>query len=156
MGCELPLELPKKWPFGLDRIKDLWETNAEGRLLAYLCEIAEDYEPQNNLSQYLLFGPRAFHVLHPKNLEAVLSKNFKGDSHSTVCVWKAILGSFTYLVLYKIMGSESGLKFSHPCLGMASSPRRGLNGSIQETFCTNSLKMFSLRTLASSARMLTI
>lgn len=78
-GCELPLELPKRWPFGIDRIKDLWETNAEGRLLAYLCKIAEDYEPQNNLTQYLLFGPRAFHVLHPKNLEVVLSKNFKAD-----------------------------------------------------------------------------
>lgn len=78
-GCELPPELPKKWPLGLDRIKDLWETNAEGRLLAYLCRVAEDYEPGNNLTQYLLFGPRAFHLLHPSNVEAVLSANFKGE-----------------------------------------------------------------------------
>lgn len=76
-GCELPPELPKKWPLGLDRIKDLWETNAEGRLLAYLCRVAEDYEPGNNLTQYLLFGPRAFHLLHPSNVETVLSTNFK-------------------------------------------------------------------------------
>ncbi|KAJ5335540.1 hypothetical protein N7452_007943, partial [Penicillium brevicompactum] len=69
--------LPKKWPLGIDRIKDLWETNAEGRLLQYLCKVAEDYEPQNNLSQYLWFGPRAFHVLHPANVETVLSTNFK-------------------------------------------------------------------------------
>ncbi|KAJ5583500.1 hypothetical protein N7535_002120 [Penicillium sp. DV-2018c] len=76
-GCELPPELPKRWPLGIDRIKDLWETNAEGRLLAYLCKVAEDYEPGNNLTQYLLFGPRAFHLLHPSNVEAVLSTNFK-------------------------------------------------------------------------------
>lgn len=78
-GCQLPPELPKKWPLGIDRIKDLWETNAEGRLLAYLCKVAEDYEPGNNLTQYLLFGPRAFHLLHPSNVETVLSTNFKGD-----------------------------------------------------------------------------
>lgn len=79
-GCELPAELSKKWLLGIDRIKDLWQTNAEGRLLKYLCEIAEDYEPQNNLTQYLLFGPRAFHLLHPANVETVLSTNFKGDA----------------------------------------------------------------------------
>lgn len=76
-GCELPPELPKRWPLGIDRIIDLWRTNAEGRLLAYLCKVAEDYEPRNNLTQFLLFGPRAFHLLHPSNVEAVLSTNFK-------------------------------------------------------------------------------
>lgn len=85
-GCELPRELTKKWPLGIDRIKDLWETNADGRLLAYLCKVAEDYEPQNNLTQYLLFGPRAFHVLHPSNVEAVLSTNFKGKWPSTLAL----------------------------------------------------------------------
>jgi cytochrome P450 len=30
------------------------------------------------LSQYLLFGPRAFHILDPRNLESVLSTNFNG------------------------------------------------------------------------------
>ncbi|RFU28119.1 hypothetical protein B7463_g8229, partial [Scytalidium lignicola] len=76
-GCHLPPELPKRWPLGIDRIKELWDSNAEGRLLAFLCSIAKDYEPRNNLYQYLLVGPRAFHVLHPKNVEAVLSTNFK-------------------------------------------------------------------------------
>ncbi|KAK2736912.1 hypothetical protein FQN57_000515 [Myotisia sp. PD_48] len=76
-GCSLPPELTKKWPLGIDRIKDLWETNSQGRLLAYLCSVAEQYEPGNNLTQYLLFGPRAFHVLHPANVETLLSTNFK-------------------------------------------------------------------------------
>lgn len=30
------------------------------------------------LLQYLLFGPRVFHVLRPGNMEAILSTNFKG------------------------------------------------------------------------------
>ncbi|CAJ2511349.1 Uu.00g069740.m01.CDS01 [Anthostomella pinea] len=76
-GCQLPPELPKRWPLGIDRIKELWDSDAGGPLLAFLCSIAKDYEPRNNLSQYLLFGPRAFHVLNPKNLEAVLSTNLK-------------------------------------------------------------------------------
>ncbi|KAF2100841.1 cytochrome P450 [Rhizodiscina lignyota] len=76
-GCQLPPELPKRWPFGIDRIKELWESNADGRLLAFLCSIAKDYEPRNNLYQYLLVGPRAFHILHPRNVEAILATNFK-------------------------------------------------------------------------------
>ncbi|EEP76094.1 hypothetical protein UREG_00942 [Uncinocarpus reesii 1704] len=76
LGCQLPPELTKRLPFGIDRIKDLWETDSKGKLLAYLCDVAEQYEPGNNLTQYLLVGPRAFHVLHPANLEAVLSTNF--------------------------------------------------------------------------------
>ncbi|OAQ58804.1 n-alkane-inducible cytochrome P450 [Pochonia chlamydosporia 170] len=77
LGCELPPELPKRWPLGIDRIKELWDSNAEGRLLSFLCSVAEDYEPGNNLYQYLLFGPRAYHILHPSNVEALLSTNFK-------------------------------------------------------------------------------
>lgn len=83
-GCQLPPELPKRWPLGIDRIKELWESNAEGRLLAFLCTVAKDYEPRNNLTQYLLFGPRAFHVLHPKNVESVLSTDFKGERYKAV------------------------------------------------------------------------
>ncbi|KAI1323340.1 cytochrome P450 [Xylariaceae sp. FL0255] len=75
--CRLPPELPKRWPLGIDRIKELWDSNADGRLLAFLCSIAKDYEPRNNLYQFLLIGPRAFHILHPRNVEALLSTNFK-------------------------------------------------------------------------------
>lgn len=84
LGCRLPPELPKRWPLGIDRIKELWESNADGRLLAFLCSIAKDYEPRNNLYQFLLIGPRAFHILHPKNVETLLSTNFKGWSSQLV------------------------------------------------------------------------
>jgi hypothetical protein len=65
---------------GIDRIKELWDSNADGHLLAFLCSIAKNYEPRNMLYQHLLIGPRAFHVLHPKNVEALLSTNFKGEN----------------------------------------------------------------------------
>ena len=77
-GCRPPPELPYSWPLGIDRIKQLWDSNSEGHLLAFLCSIADNYEPRNNLSQYLLVGPRAFHILHPRNVEALMSTNFQG------------------------------------------------------------------------------
>lgn len=77
-GCELPPELTKNWPLGLDRIKELWTANTEGHLLAFLCSVAEKYEPGNSITQYFLFGPRAFHILQPESVEAILSTNFKG------------------------------------------------------------------------------
>jgi hypothetical protein len=76
VSCHVP-ELTKRWPLGIDRIKELWESNAEGRLLAFLCSIAKNYELGNMLYQLLLIGPRAFHALRPTNVEAVLSTNFK-------------------------------------------------------------------------------
>lgn len=78
-GCKPPPQLPTRWPFGIDRIKELWVSNSEGRLLAFLCSIAKDYEPRNTLSQYLLVGPRAYHNLHPANVESILSTNFTGS-----------------------------------------------------------------------------
>lgn len=77
-GCLPPPQLPNKWPLGIDWIRKLWRSDSEQHLLAFLCSIADGYEPRNNLFQYLLVGPRAFHVLDPKNLEAVLSTNFQG------------------------------------------------------------------------------
>lgn len=79
-GCEPPPELTKRWPLGIDRIKQIWDANADGRLLAFFCSVAESYEPHITISQYLLAGPRAYHVLHPENVEAVLSTNFKGKA----------------------------------------------------------------------------
>ncbi|KAK3905882.1 cytochrome P450 52A13 [Staphylotrichum tortipilum] len=76
-GCQLSPALKKRWPLGIDRIKELWESNAEGHLLAFLCSIAKDYEPGNNLCQFLLVGPRAYHILHPRNVETLLLTNFQ-------------------------------------------------------------------------------
>ncbi|PKY01585.1 n-alkane-inducible cytochrome P450 [Aspergillus campestris IBT 28561] len=93
-GCELPPELSKRWPLGIDRIRELWTYNADGRLLAFLCSVAKDYEPGNSLYQYLLFGPRTFHVLRPENVEAILSTNFKDYGFgSRSAVFAPLLGN---------------------------------------------------------------
>ncbi|KAL2276444.1 hypothetical protein FJTKL_00888 [Diaporthe vaccinii] len=47
-GCEMPPELPKRWPLGIDRIRELWQSNADGHLLAFLRSIAKDYDGRNN------------------------------------------------------------------------------------------------------------
>lgn len=78
--CLPPPQLPNQWPLGIDWIRKLWRSDSEQHLLAFLCSIADGYEPRNNLCQYLLFGPRAFHVLDPKNLESVLSTEFQDMS----------------------------------------------------------------------------
>lgn len=74
---QLPPKLPTRWPFGIDRIAELIDANADGRLLAFLCSIADEYEPRNILYQLLLIGPRAFHVMDPMNVKTVLSTNFQ-------------------------------------------------------------------------------
>ena len=62
-GCLPPPQLPNSWPLGIDWIIKLFHYDGEQHLLSFLCSIADDYEPRNMLSQYLLFGPRAFHIL---------------------------------------------------------------------------------------------
>jgi hypothetical protein len=51
-GCKPVPELPKRWPLGLDRIKQIWEANAKGHLVKFFCDIAKDYELWNMVSQY--------------------------------------------------------------------------------------------------------
>jgi cytochrome P450 len=78
-GTKLPPELTKRWPLGIDRIGELWRANADGHLLEFLCSIAKEYDHEDGNSgcQHLLIGPRAFYVLHPQNVETLLSTNFK-------------------------------------------------------------------------------
>jgi hypothetical protein len=47
--CRLPPELPKWWPLNIDTIKELWASNADGRLLVFICSMAKDYESRNKL-----------------------------------------------------------------------------------------------------------
>ncbi|KAJ6003696.1 hypothetical protein N7522_006388, partial [Penicillium canescens] len=147
-GCELPPELPKKWPLGIDRIKDLWETNAEGRLLAYLCKVAEEYEPRNNISQFLLLGPRAFHVLHPSNVKAILSTNFKGEPRPQALSNQSFKEFVCSLDVSQTMALAPG--------EMAFLPRRDLPGSNPGNFCENNLVVSNIRTWTTSASMSTI
>ena len=84
-GCLPPPELQNRLPFGIDWIRRLWRSDSEQHLLAFLCSIADGYEPRNMLSQYFMFGPRAYHVLDPANLETVLSTRCEGTSLADLC-----------------------------------------------------------------------
>lgn len=95
-GCQPCPELTKKWPLGIDRLRQLWQSNSDGRLLAFLCSLAKDY-PHNMGSQYLLVGPRAFHNLSPKNVEAMLSTDFKGRVLRTAKNYVLVLTLIVYL-----------------------------------------------------------
>jgi hypothetical protein len=76
-GCIPPPHLPNMWPLGVDCLRELWYWNLEGHFLEFLCRLAKDYEPRNNLSQFMPFGPRVFLTLHPKNVKVVLSEIFE-------------------------------------------------------------------------------
>jgi hypothetical protein len=79
-NCSLPPELSRRWPLGIDRIKQIWDANMEERLLAFLCTVADAYAPLNTIYQVLLLGPRAFHNLDPTNVESILASDFKSES----------------------------------------------------------------------------
>ncbi|KAF4625978.1 hypothetical protein G7Y89_g12186 [Cudoniella acicularis] len=92
-GCKLAPDLPKKWPLGLDRIVQIWQANAEGRLLDFFCDIAKDYEPRNMVSQYFVFGPRSWKLIRSQEFGAMANTtedySFGVRSH----IFKPLLGS---------------------------------------------------------------
>lgn len=127
-GCQPCPELTKKWPLGVDRLRQLWQSNSDGRLLAFLCSLAKDY-PHNMGSQYLLVGPRAFHNLSPKNVEAMLSTDFKGKVLRTTNFFTRAL----ILIIYRqTMALEPGRLFLHPSLAMGFLLRRVQRGNTLE------------------------
>ena len=159
--CLPPPQLPNQWPLGIDWIKKLWQSDSEQHLLAFLCSIADGYEPRNNLFQHLLFGPRAFHILDPKNLEAVLSIDFQDKSlqctmsfsHSMSWHIRILVGSLNLypktrtLPRYKIdnadvfimqtTASEIATVSSRLSWVMASSLKRGRRGSTPGNCCAS-------------------
>ena len=84
-NCQLPPELKKKWPLGIDRLKQIWDANSAGCLLKFFCDVAKDFEPLNNSYQFFLVGPRTFHILDPKNVSTILSTNFTGWYSGWTC-----------------------------------------------------------------------
>jgi hypothetical protein len=139
-GCQPPPQLPNRWPLGLDRLKELGDSDAEGHLLAFLCSIAKDYEPRNNLSQYMLFGPRVFHTLHPKNLETILSTNFQG---TPLCQLSLVKNGFNHLRQTMTLGY--GMVFSPLFWGLEFLRKMAWLGSIRGKFCESSLLEHSIR-----------
>lgn len=74
-GCLPPKRLRNAWPLGLDRILQIFQADANQRLMALFLFHFRDVG--NTLEQVFL-GTRAFGTIDPKNLEAMLSTQFNG------------------------------------------------------------------------------
>lgn len=88
------------------------------------------------LSQYLLFGPRAYHILDPKNLEAVQSTNFQGE----VVLY---VSDLVVSANFKLQTTTSAcvMGFLHHCWGTVSLLKRDRLGSTPGSFyASNSFK----------------
>ena len=66
LSCLPPAQVPKRWPLGVDRLKELWQSNSEGPLLEILCCLTNNYEPRDKLSQFMLFGTSRLPYFAPK------------------------------------------------------------------------------------------
>ncbi|KAI1753811.1 cytochrome P450 [Xylaria castorea] len=125
--CQLPPELPKRWPLGIDRIKELWDSNADGRLLAFLCSIAKDYEPGNNLYQFLLVGPLLGKGIFTQEGPAVstyacsLSLCFLGpSSQRTDChIWQGSASKTVFYSLRAAVDQEAANQEFAECFNIA-------------------------------------
>lgn len=66
--------MPYKWPFGLDILKKQYDALPSQKLLAFQSQFLKDETPT---TEFRLLG-RGYVTTDPKNVEAVLSTQFKG------------------------------------------------------------------------------
>lgn len=74
-GCRSPPTLHVHWPFGLDRLKQMVQADAELRLMQLF--LFHFQQTGSTLEQKFL-GTKVFGTMEPANLEAVLSTQAKG------------------------------------------------------------------------------
>ncbi|EUC39461.1 hypothetical protein COCMIDRAFT_10458 [Bipolaris oryzae ATCC 44560] len=74
-GCRSPPTLHVHWPFGLDRLKQMVQADAELRLMELF--LFHFQQTGSTLEQKFL-GTKVFGTMEPANLEAVLSTQAKG------------------------------------------------------------------------------
>ena len=76
--------LKNEWPLGLDRIKQIFDANADSRLMALFLFHFRDVG--NTLEQNFL-RTQAFGTIDPMNLEAILSTKFKGAENFSIDIF---------------------------------------------------------------------
>jgi hypothetical protein len=84
-GCRPPPRLHNQWPFGLDRLGQIFRADAESRLMELF--LFHFRQTGSTLEQRFL-GVKAYGTIEPANLEAILSTHAKGrpvDSRSRCC-----------------------------------------------------------------------
>lgn len=74
-GCRPAPRLKNAWPLGIDRLIQIWQADANQRLMDLFTFHFEDVG--HTLEQKFL-GTRAFGTIEAKNLEAILSSRFAG------------------------------------------------------------------------------
>jgi hypothetical protein len=80
-GCEPAPRLLNEWPLGLDRIKQIWDADADSRLMELFLM---HFRRWGNTLEQVFLGTQAFGTIEPVNLEAILSSKFKGNSKSFI------------------------------------------------------------------------
>ncbi|OAL29465.1 hypothetical protein AYO20_09202 [Fonsecaea nubica] len=76
-GCRPPPRLQNQRPLGLDRLEQIFQANAESRLMELF--LFHFRQTGNTLEQVFL-GSKAFGTIDPANLEAILSSQFSDFS----------------------------------------------------------------------------
>lgn len=77
--CEQPPPLKTRWPLGIDLITDVFRAANADHILEFFCKIIE----QNGITfEQNLLGSRGIDTVDPRNIEAILSSQFKGDKIS--------------------------------------------------------------------------
>lgn len=75
-GCRRAAKLRNWWPFGIDRLIQIWQADSEQRLMELFTFHFQDVG--STLEQRFL-GTRAFGTIEPKNLEAMMSSKIQGE-----------------------------------------------------------------------------
>lgn len=83
--CQQAPRLTVRWPLGLDLLVGAFSADREGRLLDFFVSLIE--ENGINFDQ-IIFGSRAFGTVDPRNIEAILSTQFRGKIALDANVWK--------------------------------------------------------------------
>jgi hypothetical protein len=67
--------LPYKWPLALDLLKKQYDALPSQKLLAFQSQFLKDEAPT---TEFRLFGNKGYVTTDPKNVEAIVSTQFKG------------------------------------------------------------------------------
>ena len=71
----MTVQLPVKWPFGIDILRAQLIAIADNRLLAYQQPFIDNLGPNFKIK---MLGAMGYTTMDPKNLEAMLSTRFEG------------------------------------------------------------------------------
>lgn len=75
-GCRSPPRLLNQRPFGVDRLEQIFRANAESRLMELFLF---HFRLWGTTLEQIFLGTRALGTIEPRNLEVILSTNFKGQ-----------------------------------------------------------------------------